>query len=40
MRKQPDTHDIESKTVDAVDSNASAGHEYEEVLELIGTLNW
>lgn len=37
MRKQMDKEDIESKTSNTIESNASAGFEYEEVLELIGT---
>lgn len=37
MRKQMDKEDIESKTSNTIDSNASAGYEYEDVLELIGT---
>lgn len=36
MRKQTDSEDIEAKTDRPIDSNASAGFEYEEVLELIG----
>ncbi|KAH8407222.1 hypothetical protein KR222_010895 [Zaprionus bogoriensis] len=36
MRKQAETQDIESKAVDTVEKSASSGHEYEEVLELIG----
>lgn len=36
MRKQTDSEDIEAKTDSRIDSNASAGFEYEEVLELIG----
>lgn len=37
MRKQMDKEDIESKTSNTIESNASVGFEYEEVLELIGT---